>query len=234
MISTLVFVFLFLVIVGVFLLSSKVTEKQIISTPKPSVIPIITDNDFRVGDDESYVDFSTCDQSTKFVITKKNLSQHLIHSCKSSQKITDSGTVTVVDILYGPPDDCPSGYIYKRFIGVLTLDKSLLASIAELPSDGPDGILHSVWAQPPFDTTRNYPSFECPDQLEDYIDVALEKEGNDYGWKLSYRRPLICGWEEFDNVKQIVNKRSLTFTGSMFVYLENDKERWNNEKLIRK
>ena len=231
MVTTIIFGFLFFVISAMFLFRARFNEKStpIIPAPSPSLIPVETD-DIQIGDDESYVDFSTCDQWAQNVINKKSLPQQLIHSCKSSQKILDSEIVNLVDIFFGPPDDCPSGCIYKRFIGVVKLDKSI---IEQLPP-GPEGILNSVWAQPPLDTARNYSGFECPSQLEDYIDVTLGKLETKYGWNLNFQNPLTCSWEEFDNVKQTVNKRSFTLNGSMFVYLDNGEERWNRDRLIVK
>lgn len=232
MISTVVFGFIFLVIMAMFLLGPKIKEQAspIVSIPKPSITSTNI-NDMRVGDNESYIGFSTCDQSTKFVINKKNLPNNLIHSCESSQKNLGTESVNVVDIFFGPPDDCPSGCIYKRFIGVLVLEKSFFQ---ELPSGGPEGILNDIWGQPPLNAVRNYSGFDCSSELENYIDVTLGKEGNNYGWKLNFKKPLICSWEEFDNVKQVVNKRTLTLNGTMFVYLENGTERWNREELIVK
>jgi hypothetical protein len=230
MITSLIFGFLILILVAMFI-RLRFNEKTtpIISGPEPTVIPTGI-KDFRVGDQESYISFSTCDQWTQYVIDKKNLPRQLIHSCLSNQKTLDSETVYLVDIFYGPPDDCPSGCIYKRFIAVVKLDKSL---IEQLPS-GPEGLLLLVWAQPPLDTARNYAGFECPSQLEDYINITLERMESKYGWNLNFQKPLICSWEEFDNVKQTINKKPLTMSGSMFVYLDNGEERWNRDKLVVK
>lgn len=231
MITTLIFGFLILILVAMFMFRLRIDRKTIpiISEPEPTVIP--TDiNNSRVGDRERYVSVSTCDQWAQYVIDKKNLPRQLIHSCLSTQKSLNSETVYLVDIFYGPPDDCPSGCIYKRFTAVVKSDKSL---VEQLPS-GPEGLALSVWTQPPLDTIRNYPGFSCPSQLENYINITLGRMGSKTGWNLNFKKPLVCSWEEFDNVKQIVNKKSLTMSGSMFVYLDNGEERWNRDKLVVK
>jgi len=231
MTSSLIFGFLLLVITLMFLFRSRYSEKNAPRSPTPetSVVPTNTD-DLRVGDNESYIDFSVCDQWTQYVIDKKSLPRKMIHSCKSSQKILDAEKVYLADVFFGPPDDCPSGCIYKRFISVVKPDKS---SFDQLPS-GPEGILNSVWAQPPLDTARNYSGFECPSQLEDYIDITLGKLETKYGWNLNFRKSLVCNWEEFDRVKQIINKRSLTMNGNFFVYIDSGQEYWDLDRLIWK
>jgi len=230
MITSLIFGALFLIITVVFILGLKFNKTTpIVSEPKISVVPTDIDN-ARVENEESYVDFLTCDQWTQYVIETKNLPRKMIHSCRSSQRAIGSEAVYLVDIFFGPPDDCPSGCIYKRFMSVVKPDKSI---IEQLPS-GPEGILNEVWAQPPLNTARQYQGFECPSQLDNYIDVTLAKLDTKYGWNLNFKNPLVCSWEEFDNIKQIVNKKSLTMDGSMFVYLENGKEHWNRNSLIVK
>lgn len=230
MITILILGFLFLISATMFIFRLGINKKiaPIISEPDITVMPTDFD-DIRVGDEESYIDISTCDQWTQFVINKKNLPLQMIHSCKSSKENLDSESVYLVDILYGPADDCPSGCIYKRFQAIVKLDKSL---IDQLPS-GPEGLLLSIWGQPPLDTIRNYSGFGCASsELEDNIEITLGRMASNYGWNLNFYKPLTCSWDEFDNIKQIINKRSLTMSGSMFVYHEKGEERWNQDGLI--
>jgi len=94
MITILILGFLFLISATMFIFRLGINKKTapIISEPEVTAIP--TDiNDIRIGDEESYVGFSSCDQWTQFVIDKKNLPRQMIHSCKSSQETLDSETV---------------------------------------------------------------------------------------------------------------------------------------------
>jgi len=183
--------------------------------------------DIQIGGKETYINISDCDEWARFVIEEKNIPTEKIHSCSSNQQTLNSNVVYLVDIFYGPADDCPSGCIYKRFLGVLTPDKSLLKEL----SLGPESVLDMIWAQPPLDTARNNSGFECPSLLDEYIEVELGTRGENYGWNLNFIQPLVCSWEEFDEVQQVLNRKSLTMDGNIFVYFENGREQWNSDGL---
>lgn len=66
---------------------------------------------------EGYVHMDTCSKSAIIVINKLKLPTDLIKSCKTQVADYKSKVVDEVTIMFGTPQDCPSGCFYSSYRG---------------------------------------------------------------------------------------------------------------------
>ncbi|HEY7547376.1 MAG TPA: hypothetical protein VID27_20945, partial [Blastocatellia bacterium] len=131
------------------------------------------------GDQPCYIfDISKCSALAQAAIRHKKLPVKQIHSCEDSGVTLDNGsTAAIVRISYGPGGDCPSGCIYRRYIGLFDKDSNLF----DLPPTEEIGIEGGAWAHPPFNKLREPNSLIEGEVQKRYRIEAAFRKGR-YGW----------------------------------------------------
>jgi len=182
----------------------------------------------------SYTSISSCSKIAQLVIEKKNLPQNQIHSCDSKKKIVDGERIYLVDIAYGPAQDCPSGCFYDHFFGIVVVEKN---KIAELLSPAQSVAL--LYSEIPFQANQKR-DYECNSSLESITTAVLAKQNNKYGWKILFKKPYECSYIKLTQTKVTYentlihrgNRIVKSYRGSVFVYFENRlSPYWNFDKL---
>lgn len=192
----------------------------------------------QTGDTPSYIDVSSCTDPAQYVIRERKLPSHQIHSCKTEQEYLDGEKFYIVQIEYGPAQDCPAGCFYEHFLAAVRADKF---SITELPGPNADYIVSLMYSQLPFAQTNDR-DCQRPASLESLSEVKVAKESGRIGWQIRLVRPYECSWfkaerttvthdNKFVHTGKVIRK---TIEGSAFAYLDNNLVRWNFDKLIIK
>lgn len=99
----------------------------------------------QVGDSPSYTKLSSCSETVQFVIRTKAFSENLIHSCKTSEHTVGDEKFSVVEIGYGPAQDCPAGCFYDFFVGAVPKDQQTFFELPGIHGDSKNYILTTVY-----------------------------------------------------------------------------------------
>lgn len=181
----------------------------------------------RIGSAGKYISLTECGEVSRYVIDKRRIPKYQINSCTEETNVVDAEPVTIVDIAYGPGQDCESGCIYKYFSGVVSSNKS---SIQELPSKAE--IYTSIWGREPLNIWRDKQGFRCPQSLENVTHTELTKQRGTFGWRLVFDQPYECNWPIYNKSNNSLDYHQSSLSGSIFVYKQFGIDQWDTKQLV--
>lgn len=135
-----------------------------------------------VTGEPSYISIRTCPEKAQLAIDMAGLPKSMIHSCRADGRQIGDNVIQLVQIEYGPADDCPSGCVYPPYAAVLD-ERENLVPVPPIGPQGTTALTAQLLAQPPFAAL----SMDLPPQ--DLIDVALARRESLYGWLFTLKQP---------------------------------------------
>ncbi len=186
------------------------------------------------GDKPSYIDPASCPAAARQLMAAKRLDTTRVHACRSTRLGVNGFRGVRVDV--GPPDDCPSGCIYR------TVSAAVLSSekVVDIPIWDKRVLIERGLAHLPGYDEKNPGT--CEQSVFDDLDLRLGVRGTRTGWELSFREPYRCSRFESDSstvgedgaAMQRGTVITREWTGDFFVSGsgENENLRWDYDHIL--
>ncbi|MBK7962623.1 MAG: hypothetical protein IPK04_16375 [Bdellovibrionales bacterium] len=147
------------------------------------------------ADDPLFIPIGKCPSSAKELIAELKIDSRKIHSCaaKIEDLFASPKKVEIVDLVYGDPDDCIAGCIYRNFSAAIELlsGRKRFWQVPQKLS------ILNLRDFPEYAAKSNRKDFSCEyKDNQDFARRTYGKQDGNWGLYLELKKPLVCTWIE--------------------------------------